>query len=266
MTILCTLFAGINGFTLIKLIKFHRNQPQSNIPKLHKTCRFLLCNVLQENHEYSRILSLVEETDPELILLVETGKAWMEALEPLHERYPYHINQLWQEENFDIALFSRIPLESSSIYYFETATVPSVLVRFLWENQAITVIGTHPEPPKSYRQANCRNQQMVEIARFVRQHKGPLIVAGDLNMTSWSPFFHDFLRISGLLDSRLGHGIQPTWPTHLPPFMIPIDHILVTADIQIQRRILGEPVGSDHRPVILDFSIRTQELPHETIL
>jgi endonuclease/exonuclease/phosphatase (EEP) superfamily protein YafD len=63
------------------------------------------------------------------------------------------------------------------------------------------------------------------------------------------------MRISNLHDSRKGFGIQPTWPSDKPIFMVPIDHVLVSKEIRIQNRFTGPDIGSDHRPVIVDFSL-----------
>jgi len=76
-----------------------------------------------------------------------------------------------------------------------------------------------------------------------------------MNGTPWSPFFKDFLLSSGLRDSREGFRLQPTWPTWFPPAWIPIDHALVSSSVVVHDRRVGPNVGSDHYPVIIDFSI-----------
>jgi endonuclease/exonuclease/phosphatase (EEP) superfamily protein YafD len=62
------------------------------------------------------------------------------------------------------------------------------------------------------------------------------------------------MRMSRLRDSREGFGIQPTWLSNKPLFMVPIDHVLVSEGINIHKRFTGPDIGSDHRPVIVDFS------------
>jgi endonuclease/exonuclease/phosphatase (EEP) superfamily protein YafD len=98
---------------------------------------------------------------------------------------------------------------------------------------------------------------MMEIAQYISGIQGARILAGDLNVTSWSPFFKDWLRESGLHDSRLGFGVQATWPTTSPLFLIPLDHVLVSPDIQVMQRQVGADVGSDHRPVLIDFTFKS---------
>ena len=86
----------------------------------------------------------------------------------------------------------------------------------------------------------------------------PMIVAGDLNLTPWSPFFREFVDRSGLRDSRRGFGVQATWPSRLGMAGIPMDHVLVSQDGSVIDRRVGPSFGSDHRPVIVDLAIESQ--------
>jgi endonuclease/exonuclease/phosphatase (EEP) superfamily protein YafD len=85
-----------------------------------------------------------------------------------------------------------------------------------------------------------------------------VLLAGDLNATAWSHSFQELTRTSGLLDSQQGFGLQPSWPASLLPLGIPIDHALHTSGLCVIKRRLGSPTGSDHRPIILDFSFKSE--------
>jgi endonuclease/exonuclease/phosphatase (EEP) superfamily protein YafD len=130
-----------------------------------------------------------------------------------------------------------------------------VVVRFILDERYLTIIDTHPPPPKSYTLTNYRNHQLEDIAEFVSGQTGDVMVLGDLNTTPWSPFFQEFLRRSSLRESRNGFGLQLSWPTDRVPFLVPIDHILVSKGIIINKRRVGPNIGSDHFPVILSFSM-----------
>jgi endonuclease/exonuclease/phosphatase (EEP) superfamily protein YafD len=83
---------------------------------------------------------------------------------------------------------------------------------------------------------------------------GRLVLAGDLNLTPWSPRFARLLTETGLDDSGLRRGLAPTW---LWPFGLAIDHVLVGAGLVALDNHLGPELGSDHRPVIVDLAIRS---------
>ena len=91
----------------------------------------------------------------------------------------------------------------------------------------------------------------IELARAA---PNPVMVLGDLNATSWTPYFAELILAGGLSDSRRGFGVASTWPGFMPlPLRIPIDHCLVSREIGVRERRVGQPVGSDHRPIVVDF-------------
>jgi endonuclease/exonuclease/phosphatase (EEP) superfamily protein YafD len=85
-----------------------------------------------------------------------------------------------------------------------------------------------------------------------------VIIAGDLNVSMWSPFYRSLIKRSGLHNARQGFGILPTQSGISPQFAIfsaPIDHCLVSSDIQVKNFRLGRHIGSDHLPIIADLFI-----------
>ncbi|MCU0878609.1 MAG: endonuclease/exonuclease/phosphatase family protein, partial [Pirellulaceae bacterium] len=84
----------------------------------------------------------------------------------------------------------------------------------------------------------------------------PLVLAGDLNLTEHSPYFRDLLRASGLADTRQGIGIQASWSPRVPLLSLPLDHVLVSRELAVVSRRLGPPLGSDHRPVVVQLAWR----------
>jgi endonuclease/exonuclease/phosphatase (EEP) superfamily protein YafD len=96
---------------------------------------------------------------------------------------------------------------------------------------------------------------LASLTPLVQRLGAPVLLLGDLNASPWSYPFRRLLEGSGLRDGSLGRGFQPTWPTGLWPLLIPLDHSLHSAGIGIQDRIVGPAVGSDHYPVIVDFTV-----------
>ena len=84
------------------------------------------------------------------------------------------------------------------------------------------------------------------------------IILGDLNVSMWSPFYRSMIQTSGLRNARQGRGILPTHSIVAPQFAAlsaPIDHCLVTRDIQVEDFQLGPAIGSDHLPIIAELLI-----------
>jgi endonuclease/exonuclease/phosphatase (EEP) superfamily protein YafD len=120
----------------------------------------------------------------------------------------------------------------------------------------LTIVATHPASPKKAWEFADRKRQLAEVGKLARNTAGPVVVVGDLNTTSWSPYFQDLLATSGLLDSRRGFGVEASWPrASLALMRIPIDHCLVSPEVSVLDRWIGEDVGSDHRPIVVEFAL-----------
>ncbi len=90
----------------------------------------------------------------------------------------------------------------------------------------------------------------------------PLIVAGDFNLTPWSPRFPAVLSASGLKLADTGSIWPHTWPAPSGWFYgglvvrgFPIDHILVSRHFALLAARRGPDIGSDHLPVIVDLAL-----------
>ena len=71
----------------------------------------------------------------------------------------------------------------------------------------------------------------------------------------WSSDYLAVETISGLNNARQGFGILPTWPTYMPFLMIPIDHILISEHFVINDFKVGNNIGSDHLPLIIELAL-----------
>ena len=75
----------------------------------------------------------------------------------------------------------------------------------------------------------------------------------------WSPVFRDFLVAADLYDASRGHGLTPTWYRWpLFPFGLVLDHGLASQDLLCRKRSILGDVGSDHRPLTLEFRAAAQ--------
>jgi len=248
-------FAFINLYLVVPFdAEVHAKAPSTY--RESKKFRALLINVNHGNQNYKKVREFIRLTDADFIVLLEVNEQWLEELQPLETAYPYRRGI--SLEDYGIGLFSRMPFEDAHIKVIGRVGNPSVIGRFNIDGQRFTLIGTHPEPPVSQTKAKNRNRQIAAIGQLISSQQGTTIVLGDLNITPWSPFFRDFLSKTGMRNSRDGLGLQPTWPVRFPPFWIPIDHFLVSPNVIVHNRTIGPDIGSDHYPVVVDFSVKSQ--------
>jgi endonuclease/exonuclease/phosphatase (EEP) superfamily protein YafD len=185
---------------------------------------------------------------------MEVNERWMTVLSPLHTNYPHRLSAV-REDDFGIALFSRIPLTNETVVDIGNTEVPSIIADIAVNEQTIHLVGTHPLPPGSPAYARLRNDQLVALANHVHNQKSPVILFGDLNVTPWSPYFADLLKHGGLQDTSQGRGLLGSWPAWLPGLRIPLDHCLISDPIRVINKQLGPGVGSDHLPVVVELQI-----------
>lgn len=267
LAVLCAAFGLANASTLVPL--FH-GPPRAEASD--GRFRVTLSNVNTNLGDPRRVLSMIGELDPEIVVLLEISDRWLVDLAPLRESHPHHV-EIPRSDNFGIALYSIYPLLSTETPYLPTAdaavsdasqiSVPSIVAVIETAEGPITLIATHPVPPPGPAYAAARDDHLEALASMVRMAPPPVILIGDLNTTPWSPHFKRLVRASELLDSARGHGLQPTWPVQNPLLWIPIDHCLHSPDLVVLERSVGPNVGSDHFPLTLDFAACR---PHRTSL
>lgn len=216
--------------------------------------KILTSNVYSHNTDYQKVLDLISKEAPDVVTLQEVDHAWLEALKPLDQIYPYRrvIKSYYRER---LALYSRLPVIASREKYYGSFKVPVLITTLDVKGHHLVVYTSHLTSPTSPRDARARNQALLQLAQDIHSAKEPAVLIGDMNVSPWSPYFYDLLRTSGLKDSRDGFGIQASWPTVIPPFLIPLDHCLVHPSIQVLDRRIEPSIGSDHYPVLIKLAV-----------
>ena len=212
-------------------------------------------NVLTDNQQFDQVRDEINRLDPDVVVMEEVTPEWYRALAPVRERYPYVVETL-DRTSLGVMIMSRLPLEETELIDFNDGRLPSLVTELQAEGKPITLIATHPLSPRNKTKFRLRNKQLYAIARAFHERNDPLIMVGDLNITSFSPVFKKFIEQIDLYDSRKGFGVQPSWPGHTWLIArITLDHCLLSDDLQVKQRKLGNYVGSDHLPVYVEIGI-----------
>ncbi|NBN63287.1 endonuclease/exonuclease/phosphatase family protein [Pannonibacter tanglangensis] len=169
-----------------------------------------------------------------------------------------------------ITFFSRYPILSS-----ESIPVGDVCGAGRWgereilritldvKGKPVTFVALHPESPRSPCRFEARQNYYatlgLTLAALRREGQGPVLLAGDWNMSPWSAHFSQLLEAGGL---------KTRFPTFMPVITrfffdyrlswflgSAVDHIAVSPDVEIRSVTLGPDVGSDHVPLIADLQL-----------
>ena len=222
-------------------------------PVLDDTLRLLTQNVLTSNRDYQSVIDLIDNEQPDFVVLIEIDRGWINGMSELHFVYPFR-KTVTHSGNFGIGIYSKIPWTDCQARDTGPDRLPTIYAEFTVNDKPFQIVGTHPFPPVGGGPANSRNQQLIEVAESMNLSM-PRILTGDFNLTPWSPWFSRVLEIAQLQDPATIFDITPTWylfPTILGG--VKIDHALV-ADLKVTDHRIGTDVNSDHRAVILDFSV-----------
>ena len=219
--------------------------------------RLMLLNVNTRMGSPERVLASIRKYEPDILVLEEISSEWTMHLAGLEDDYPYS-SVMPREDNFGIALYSKLPISDERIEYIGSAMVPSIVATISAGSTQLHVVATHPVPPAGAQYSGWRNEQLSLLPSYV-SGKLPVILAGDLNVSPWNHYFRKLLAETGLRNSAQGRGYRPTWPSYMPLLRIPLDHILHSQDIIITGMFVGEDTGSDHYPVVTDFVVPDAE-------
>lgn len=237
--------------------------------------RLLLANIHFANTNYAGVIAMARAEKPDVMILQELTPLWAEQLQSVRDLFPHaQINP--GQDPPGIALYSRLPLDDVRVLTLGSVNGPSIFAKIKVGAVSVSLLTTHPPPPMAG-YAAYRNEQLRLVASYARDMPRPAVLIADLNTTMWSPYYSQLVRESGLVDARKGFGVLPTWPAPLKSslLMIPIDHCLVSPDLQVTGTKQGPDIDSDHLPLIVDLLVpkaahpsnathyRVAERPHE---
>jgi endonuclease/exonuclease/phosphatase (EEP) superfamily protein YafD len=199
-----------------------------------------------------KALRVIEDVQPDIVLLLEIDQQWLASLAPLNRKLPFQMTRP-RTDNFGIALFSRFAMEAQ-IVRFGSAQLPSIRAFVDVRGQTLQLWGTHPPPPIGPTMSAWRDEQLAVLAQHIQAQ--PLsIMAGDFNTTPYGKTFKALLSTTGLHDASSGFGIQGTWPLAWNILSIPIDHVLHTTDIVTTDKQVLWKTGSDHGALVVDLLV-----------
>jgi len=238
-------------YTKLYPIQVAKSTPKnSNIP-----IKIMTSNVLMPNHAATKLLALVNQHQPDVLITLETDNWWETALRPVHIDYPYRVNQAL-DNLYGMHLYSKYPLAKIEVLNLIEKDIPSIHCYLqLTDKIKIKCHFLHPAPPSPTENATStpRDKELLLIAKKVATKTEPTIVTGDLNDVAWSPTTRAFRQISGLKDPRIGRGMFNTF--HADYFFLrwPLDHIFHSEHFELNKIQRLPSINSDHFPLLSEL-------------
>ncbi|GJM64308.1 endonuclease/exonuclease/phosphatase family protein [Persicobacter diffluens] len=212
-------------------------------------------NVYMDNDQYDKLIALVYQYQPDILITLETDQKWQNKLSILESEYPYSV-KCPSDNTYGMHLYSKRKLVNQQVHYLIEQDVPSIEAELLMENQQkVRLHILHPKPPSptQNKTSTPRDAELILIAKQIVNLKLPVIVAGDLNDVAWSHTNRLFQRISGLLDPRIGRGFFNTFHAKYPFMRWPLDHIFHSNHFLVSSIQRLPNIGSDHFPMFIQL-------------
>ncbi len=212
--------------------------------------RVLSLNVLQTNDRYGETAVLIERSDPDILLLMETDQAWLDALEPQLSRYGYRLDRPLGNK-YGMAFATRLEVERAQMVDTIGADTPTLYATLRMDDGArFEVIGLHPRPPLPGQTTETRDANIARAGAQTPDGLGNVLAIGDFNDVPWSSTTRGFVREGGYFDPRAGRGSFASFPADMLALGWPLDQIFIRDGVKVESLEIGESVGSDHRPLL----------------
>jgi endonuclease/exonuclease/phosphatase (EEP) superfamily protein YafD len=230
------------------------------------TYKLLQMNLRYDNPTPKKVLSLIGRTNPDVITLDEVSAMWTTELGYISSAYPYRILCPYPNGIFGVALLSRRPFAAGTEARCERrGAMATATVDFGGIDVDVAAIHlSWPWPREQY-------WQIGELTESLSALGETAIMAGDCNAVPWSAAVRRVASLGGL---TVMPSAGPTWiHIKLPDFLrrfagLPIDQVFSKGGVTIHSATRLEDTGSDHLPVMVEFSLRlNQQKPadeHET--
>lgn len=241
-----------------KMVEQERNlNPQGRI-------KLMTCNVYQENRQYKKALEVIQKESPDVIFLLETDHKWKNGVQSLKKDYKHFI-EVPIDNTYGLLFYSKFPFSNEQILYLIDDEIPSIQVDLHVHDEIIRLYGIHPTPPvpQENEESTERDAEILIVGKKSKDFKGPSIVFGDLNDVAWSHTTRLFLRISKMLDPRIGRGMYNSFHAHYPLMRWPLDHVFVSSHFRVINMHVGEDIGSDHFPICISLAVRKADREKE---
>jgi endonuclease/exonuclease/phosphatase (EEP) superfamily protein YafD len=217
--------------------------------------RVMSFNLLSNNENFGEVIAFIEASAPDLVFLYEASRPWEVAMGSA--AFDYEVIR----GRSDNLIFGTLVLARDEVgavsFGFAEGQPRAISLQYRPEGWPVDVkvLSSHPLAPTSEERAGLRDAQLGFAADWAAEQEGAFLVVGDLNASPWSWPFRRLVADGSLRNSQIGFGLQPSFPaTSNVLLRVPIDHLLHSDALIVTNRRLGEPLGSDHFPLLVDLA------------
>jgi endonuclease/exonuclease/phosphatase (EEP) superfamily protein YafD len=212
--------------------------------------RVVSSNALFDNPRLDALVAEWREESPDVLLIQEYSPAVEASMLSLRRQYPFRV-ELPQPGAFGIAVFSRWPIDNT--HTVQLGPVPMLQADVHVRGKTVSIWNVHTLPPRFEGADDVWAAQLDQLAEAMAAHPGPLVVAGDFNLTRHHSHYRGLTAVADDAYGRCGRWLAATWPTEeLSPTgpLVKLDHLFLKGPIRCRTLREGANPGSDHRSIM----------------
>ena len=215
------------------------------------TYRLMQLNLRLDNWDPAKVLTLIRRVQPDIITLEEFSADWAARFKELDASYPYRL-LCYQALDDGVAILSRHRFGGSRAPACIQNDAMAVATLEL-DGALLDVAAVHLAWPWPFDQS----EQIDDLDEPLGSLAATAILSGDLNAVYWSAAVAR-VRQAGVFTQN--PPIGPTWLYYqLPEWLrfagLQIDQVMAKGDVVMHSARMLETVGSDHLPVLVEFSL-----------
>jgi endonuclease/exonuclease/phosphatase (EEP) superfamily protein YafD len=203
-------------------------------------------NLSFRNRTPDAVAAFVRREGADIVTLQEVTARTGRVIDLLAKDYPHSIRCPFSPRVGGVAVLSRFPRAPGESQGCVEGKGLAWL-RVMAGGRPVSVASLHLSWPFPFDQAGHIN----EIEAPLRDIPRPVILAGDFNAAPWS---HAVNRVEEATDATIARGLRFSFHIRVtrwtPPVPMPIDHVLLPAQLQPTEIRVTRGPGSDHRSVV----------------
>jgi endonuclease/exonuclease/phosphatase (EEP) superfamily protein YafD len=233
------------------------------------TLELLVANVFIDNETPAALAHVLLATGADVMVILEWNTVFVREFDAAggREAYPHRVFDPADTSDYAVGIASNAPLlDESKVLTRGPLKLTQAVVDV--GGQPLTILGLNPTAAVDPGGFEEWEQQLDELIRYVPSIAGPLVVAGDLNTTTYRPKVRELLA-TGLVDAHesLGKGLSSSFKLSIdgvlaaPGAVVRLDHAFLNHHV---RAISAEDLpseGSDHLPFVVTLAVRPANRP-----
>jgi len=230
----------------------HCNAVLKDKSKIKNKLRLINFNISYFNDvkNFENIREMILSEKPDIVQFQEFSPQMQDKIKTLKSIFPYSTELNKPLDVFDSIILSKHPLTFAEIGEHHVAIANLIL-----NETEISIVGIHLIPGGTKETFNYALQQINYLKTVINNSQKNLILLGDLNMTSTSKRFTNFLKETNLYTYTSYKNITSTWPAFVPNLLgIQIEHVLFSNNFKMINKNTANSFDSDHRPLIVELS------------